>query len=406
MLWRDKLLFQSMRWGVVGTLSTQGANLLRIFLVSFIVGPTALGDYVLAATVFTAISIVIELGLKQLYVGGQFDYMEITNEKILSTVWLLIILTRLFILLLLGIVYLIVGAFGESFIWLNMAMFLSIIICLQAIANPQLLVYEKLGDFKYQSICELTSHTVAIIFLLIYLNYYESVWGLIYSQAIASMFFIILSYILKPYVKIAYFDFTVVNFAFRQGLNFVKISAATFITYGLDKVIISALLSKEILSIYFLAQKISEIPSQFLTLVVNRALLPYFSKMYKEDKIDKLLIVLKSRFFQLFLSFVVIAFFAYILSFFIDENEYEMVLKILPGLLIGVVFRAMTQMIGSLYIVMGNINIDAYYKIQEAVLYIVLMPLMTWLLGISGIIIAFILIYAFSFYRRYIYLRE
>lgn len=128
--------------------------------------------------------------------------------------------------------------------------------------------------------------------------------------------------------------------------------------------------------------------------------------MYKEDKIDKLLIVLKSRFFQLFLSFVVIAFFAYILSFFIDENEYEMVLKILPGLLIGVVFRAMTQMIGSLYIVMGNINIDAYYKIQEAVLYIVLMPLMTWLLGINGIIIAFILIYAFSFYRRYIYLRE
>lgn len=255
MLWRDKLVFQSMKWGVVGTLSTQGANLLRIFLVSFIVGPTALGDYVLAATVFTAVSIVIELGLKQLYVGGQFDYMEITNEKILSTVWLLIILTRLFILLLLGIVYLIVGAFGESFIWLNMAMFLSIIICLQAIANPQLLVYEKLGDFKYKSICELASHTVAIIFLLIYLNYYESVWGLIYSQAIASMFFIILSYILKPYVKIAYFDFTVVNFAFRQGLNFVKISAATFITYGLDKVIISALLSKEILSIYFLAQK-------------------------------------------------------------------------------------------------------------------------------------------------------
>lgn len=395
-----------MKWGVVGTLSTQGANLLRIFLVSFIVGPTALGDYVLAATVFTAISIVIELGLKQLYVGGQFDYLEIAEEKTLSTVWLLIILTRLFILLLLGIVYLVVGAFGESFVWLNMAIFLSIVICLQAIANPQVLVYEKLGDFKYQSICELVSQTVAIVYLFIYLSYYENVWGLIYSQATASIFFIILSYILKPYVKVAYFDFTVAKFAFKQGLNFVKISAATFITYGLDKVIISALLSKEILSIYFLAQKISEIPSQFFTLVVNRALLPYFSKMYKEDRTDKLLMVLQSRFLKLFMLFIVMALFAYVLSFIIDENEYQMVLKILPGLLIGVVFRAMTQMIGSLYIVMGKINIDAYYKVQEAMLYIVLMPTMTWLWGINGIIISFILIYAFSFYRRYIYLRE
>lgn len=395
-----------MRWGVVGTLSTQGANILRIFLVSFIVGPTALGDYVLAATVFTAISIVIELGLKQLYVGGQFDYLKLADDKILSTVWILIILTRLFILFVLGIAYLVIDFFGESFVWLNMAIFLSIIICLQAIANPQLLIYEKLGNFKYQSVCELISQGIAVVFLFIYLNYYENVWGLVYSQATASIFFIILSYIFKPYLKIAYFDLTVATLAFRQGLNFVKISAATFITYGLDKVIISALLSKEILSIYFLAQKISEIPSQFFTLVVNRALLPYFSKMYKEDKADKLMIVLKSRFLQLFLSFVVMSLFAYILSFFIDKNEYEMVLKILPGLLIGVVFRAMTQILGSLYIVMGKISIDAYYKVQEAMLYIVLMPLMTWLWGINGIIIAFILIYAFSFYRRYMYLRE
>ena len=395
-----------MRWGVVGTLSTQGANLLRVFLVSFVVGPTALGDYVLAATVFTAISIVIELGLKQLYVGGQFDYLKIANEKTLSTVWLLIILTRLFILFLLGIVYLVVGAFGESFVWLNMAIFLSIVICLQAIANPQLLIYEKLGDFKYQSICELVSQSIAIIYLFIYLGYYESVWGLIYSQATASIFFIVISYILRPYIKVTHFDFTVAKFAFKQGLNFVKISAATFVTYGLDKVIISALLSKEMLSVYFLAQKISEIPGQFFTLVVNRALLPYFSKMHKESGIDKLLIVLQSRFLQLFMTFVIMAIFSYVMSFFINENDYQIVLKILPGLLIGVVFRAMTQMIGSLYIVMGKINIDAYYKVQEAMLYILLMPTMTWLLGINGIIMSFILIYAFSFYRRYVYLRE
>ena len=73
------MFLNSVKWGGVNTFAQQGSNLLRISLLSIFLGPNVLGEYALAATIFAAISILVDLGLKQLYVAGQLDINEVSQ---------------------------------------------------------------------------------------------------------------------------------------------------------------------------------------------------------------------------------------------------------------------------------------------------------------------------------------
>lgn len=400
------MFLNSVKWGGVNTFAQQGSNLLRISLLSIFLGPNALGEYALAATIFAAISILVDLGLKQLYVAGQLDINEVSQEIVTSTIWWLNAICRLFIIFIIFIVWFIVFLFNSDFEWLDMTLVLSLSIFISAISNSIFLTYERIGNFKYQAILTLSSELMALIFFSIFLYSNLGVWGLVLSQLIASIVFAIFSYLFFPFKKFFSFNKKVARLAFDQGKNFIKISATTFTTYSFDKLILGFFVSNEALSLYYVAQKICEIPAQFLTLVVNRALLPYLRIQYETKKHHQVFLFLISKLRRLF---VFTLFFSLLILFFnilVDFKGWESVINLIPWILIGVILRSMTQLLGTLFILNGKISIDANYKIQEAIIYVVLMPFFAWIFGLYGVVTSFIIIYAITFYRRYIYIKD
>lgn len=399
------MFLNSIKWGGINTFSQQGSVLLRISLLSFFLGPKALGDYALAATMFGAFSIFVELGLKQLYVAGQLDINEVSQEIVTSTTWWLNIICRILIVFIVFIVWFIVFLFNLDLKWLSMTLFLSFNIFISALSNPVFLMYERQGDFKNQAILTLSSELMAILFFLIFLYWHFGVWGLISSQLVAVAVFSIFSYLFFPFKKCFYFNREVAKVALNQGKNFIKISGATFTTYSFDKLIIGFFVSREALSFYYLAQKVCEIPAQFLTLVVNRALLPFLKKQYENKTHAQVFSFLISKLKILFILTLCFSFLIFLFNYFLNLKDWKYVVNLIPWVLIGVILRCMTQFLGSLFILNGRISTDADYKLQEAVIYILLIPIFSWFFGVYGILTIFIFIYIFTFYRRYLYIK-
>lgn len=400
------MFLNSVKWGGVNTFAQQGSNLLRISLLSIFLGPNVLGEYALAATIFAAISILVDLGLKQLYVAGQLDINEVSQEIVTSTIWWLNAICRLIIIFIILIVWFIVFLFNSDFEWLDMTLVLSLSIFISAISNSIFLTYERIGNFKYQAILTLSSELMALIFFSIFLYSNFGVWGLVLSQLIASIVFAIFSYLFFPLKKIFSFNKKVATLAFDHGKNFIKISATTFTTYSFDKLILGFFVSNEALSLYYVAQKICEIPAQFLTLIINRALLPFLRIQYEAKKHRQVFLLLVSK---LKILFVFTLFFSLLILFFnilVDLKEWERVFNLIPWILIGVILRSMTQLLGTLFVLNGKISIDANYKVQEAIIYVILMPFFAWIFGLYGVVTSFIIIYSITFYRRYIYIKD
>ena len=392
----------SVGWLSITNLLVQGSNFLKIFLITLVLGPDSIAYFVISASLFAAISIVSDFGIKTLYISGEYQKIEdeFGSDKLIESLWAINIGFKSIVVLFSIIVGWLSSIYWDNIEIFNYTMLLSLSSFILGFTNPNVCDSEKKTLFKNIFYIEGFSCLSSLIFTvyLLYLNF--GVLGLVYSYLFSSIVSVIISFYIYGFNRPRLASHEIWKITISKGKSVLTISLATYVTYSLDKLIIASLISPTIASLYYLAQKISEIPTQFVTMVVSRALFPIYKRLYDECGFYKLknFIVNKVKITMIIFSII----FAIFLSvrFVAIPTQWQGVIDILPWIFLGSAFRVLGHLVSPALVVIKHLKQDAKYKLQEATFYVFSLPLCAYFFNINGVIFLFLVIYIFAFIRR------
>jgi O-antigen/teichoic acid export membrane protein len=271
--------------------------------------------------------------------------------------------------------------------------------------NPALLAQERSGHFGPGASTEAMGQLAAVGIVAALVLWWPSIWLLVLGQGIASMVSTAASYLVARPQFGARPTWSDLRELTRQGRPFLVISATTYVTSNLDKLLLGAMLSPGAAGVFFVAQRIADAPRQLFASVIGRTTLPYYSSQMERHGCDGLRIAIHRFLAATAVAFVGAALVALAAYFMIPEGPHRTkwlpIVALLPVIMIGTGFRTSCHAISPGLTIAGRMDVDARMKIQESVAYFVALPLAIAAWGAMGAAVAFAGIYAISMYRRY-----
>jgi O-antigen/teichoic acid export membrane protein len=402
-------LSRGLAWNSLNTAIAQGCSFLRLIVVAAAIGPTGVGQFAIAGSILTAISVLGELGIKQLFIARRvpqfIDDNEISDAEILGTVWLGNVLLRMMLVALSGLISCIIMLVSPGFMGGLLVLGLAGGSMAVALANPQLLSDERNGEFRRVAICESTGQLCGLASAVLAVRYSQSAWVLVLGQLTASVVTVLASYILLRVPRGLALNWRLLGRLLSQGKPFITIAATTYTTYTLDKVILGALYPAAIVGVYFIAQRLVEVPANLYSLISGRAALPYYTARAHEDGAHGLKSSIKTMLWYAvaFYTSIIFILLITVARFGLKwvPGSWQQGLNLVPLLLVGVAARTGCHILSPALVVLGRVRVDARLKVIESVLYLFLLPIAIAYWAAKGAAVAFSVIYLLSLCLRY-----
>lgn len=397
------------RWNGLSAVAGQGSHFLRLVLVAAATGPSTAGKYAIAAAIVGGASMMTEVGFRQQFIATPLKASGEAVEYKLSVAWKLSILQRLTVIglsLSLFVINSLSNVLSTETIYA--AIFLCVSSAVSALVNPELLRRERLGDFKPNALCESLGQALSLLLVVACLSRFASLTLLIGSHLAASTIHVIASYALFDRRKLHSIRVRDLAHMARQGRPFTIIAATTFATYGLDKLVLGFIGSTQAVGIYYIAQRLAEIPVSAFAVVIGRTAMPAYLKQAHKGP-SKIILSVRSYTHALFVILapcylaVLVALYFFPTVFPSAWSQAEDTLAIL---LIAASFRLGCHLLAPAMVVCNQVAMDARYKVQEAIAYLPLLVFFVWKWQEIGAAAATVLIYFFSWLRRYRFMSQ
>lgn len=402
-------LLSGFAWNSVSTGAAQGCSFLRLTIVAAAVGPGGIGQFAIASSVLAAVMILGEFGFKQMYIANRIPAVHGSSEnpleENLGTVWFANMMLR-------GMLVILAAVMGAaSSVVLNAPGTGSLVVALAAsallvaLSNPQLLEDERQGRFRRIAIAESVGQVTGLAVAVWVLGYTHSVWVLVIGQLVASCVTVCTSYLVVKRPRRLKLNRPLLMALLPRGRPFLAISATTYATYTLDKLILATFFPLATVGVYFLAQRLVEVPATMYSLIAGRAALPFYATRADAGGLNALWRALKTMLgyalaFYVAIASIVLAGAALFGTSWVP-SEWSQGFGLLPLLLAGVAARTGCHVLSPALIVLGKVSVDAKLKLLETTLYLLFLPLAVSFAGAHGAALVFSAIYVFSLYRRY-----
>lgn len=398
-------------WTTAGTGIAQACSLIRLLVVAAVVSTQDMGIYAMAASLTAAAGMLGDSGLRQLYLSRQTDEMGFEPQSFLSTVWMGILGARMIIAALTIPLALIATNFvdlpGTPLLWMTLA--LAGCAVLAALRNPAQLFHERAGNFAPSVKAESHGQILGLAVVLAAAHFWPSIWLLLIGQAASAAASTAASYLIDKPMHTGTSSLPMLLRLARKGRPFLVISTATYVTASLDKLLLGAMLSPAAAGVYFLAQRLSDAPRALYASVFGRTALPYYAWQRQHNGVEAVrraagrYLSVTAAIFSGGVILVLLARLA--VPEHLLKHQWAGVLALIPIMLAGTGMRAACHAISPSFVVAGRMDIEARLKIQEAVAYLILLPISIHIGGVEGAAWIFLIIYGASMYRRYAKMR-
>lgn len=408
---RSRDLGKSIRWATAGAITAQGAALIRVFLVAGATSLTSFGTYAIATSITAAAGVFADGGLKYLYVTRLADRSASDESELLGTTWLGILIARVLIALATIPVALVSAMFVSAptglLVEVSLALALSTVV--SACANPALLQLERRGQFSPSVHCDIVGQVSALAGVCLLLATWPSIWLLPIGQIASAAISTGLSYKLADGGPPRAFSFPLLRRLALRGRPYAVISLATYVTSGLDKLLLGAMVSPAASGTYLLAQKIAEAPGQLHISTLARVTTPYYASRLATSEPGWLKRIVH-RYLLATLAIFLVAFLALLsartlIHAFLPSGKWIDAINLSLVILFGCAARSCCHVVSPALAVIDRMDIDAKLKIAESMAYAVLLFLAIHTFGIVGAAVAFALGYAVALLGRYTALR-
>ncbi len=238
---------------------------------------------------------------------------------------------------------------------------------------------------------------------------WPSIWLIPIGQIVSTTFSTVLSYTLALSRPLKKFSLPLLYRLTLQGRPLAVISLATYMTNGLDKLLLGAMVSPAASGIYLLAQKIAEAPGQLHISTLARTATPHLASRVTTSEpgwlkrtVHRYLMATGAIFLLAFLALLSARIASHMLF---PSSKWFEAINLSLIILFGCAARSCCHVVSPALAVIGRMDIDAKLKVAESLIYAAILVLAIHALGIIGAAYAFVLIYTVALLGRYTALR-
>jgi O-antigen/teichoic acid export membrane protein len=396
------VFLRGIAWNSLTTVFNQIGGFLRIFVVAAAVGPAGMGSIAVAGSVMAVLIALTEFGARQTYIASS-RFAGLSDDEFLGAVWIAdVVLKSVLLAVSLPVAYVASLFLGTSQL-VQLVFGLCFAATLASFANPALLQQEKAGEFRNVAVVEIAAQVVGSLAAIVVASLTRDPLALVAGAITISAVHFFGSYALcrRPSLR---FTLSAIRQVLVHGRHFVTIAVTMFVTYSLDKILLGALVSEPAAGRFFLAQKVAEAPGALLRQAIGRALLPHYASAFGAGERAALWRVVRRILVWIAAATVAVlllclAFWALGLSRFIAE-DWRRAAPLVPWLFIGVAARLGCSVAAQSLIVRDEVWLDSHLKVQEAIVYLVALPLLVVSAGTNGAVAGFVLMYVTALVRR------
>ena len=379
-------VFSALGYNMLAVVPTQGLGLLRGIILARVLTPEAFGLFGIALMTVEALTAISNFNLKNLLITLPFDQKDLRNRW-LDSVWLMEIMRGTLIFVVVSALSSLISSFYGSPELYPLLVMAGFAVFIASFTNSAFTLYEREIEYKRIVILELlvalTGFCITIGLTFWLRDAKVFVWGMI----AASLFKVIMSFKWHHYRPTWRFDKEILKKCLGYGKYFLVVSFLTYITTQFDNLVLGKYMGLASLGIYLVAYKLTMLPVDVMSQVVNRVALPAYATLYRADP---------ANCFEKWSTNFICLGWMYALSSIGLWIGGDYLISLIYGprwvpamgvvyILTGVgLFRGLAHISASMVLAMNRPDIDARAKIIETVVFVLLVLILVPPFGMIG----------------------
>ncbi len=403
---REKV-YKGAAWSTLASVMTQGLNLVRLIALPHLLSLSDVGMANLLLTIISALGLLTNLGMGSVLMTRRFED-EREMHRYMNTAWSFEILRNAgFSLLLCLAAFPVARWMGQPLLGpLLLASCLSPF--LHSFHNIGLTLYRRDVNIARITQFELTCATLTVVLTIAFAWVMRSVWCIVLSNFVFSGCLVALSYRFHPYRPRLAFDREAFKVGFRFGQSVFVGGLMAYIAMTADNLIVGKVAGTVVLGVYATIFGVAALPQKVIGGLLGALLFPAFAAAAREggEQVERII----SRAFVLgcsILALLILPLFllsSEVLAIF-GKAEYLAAAPLLRVMLIGGLFRSLTQILAPLVHGLGRPEIDAKASTIEAIVFVILVTALTFKFGAMGAAWGGVMAYGLSFTIRSLWCR-
>ena len=289
---------------------------------------------------------------------------------------------------------------------------ISLFYLFQSLSSTQRIFLEKSLQFKYTALVDILSLVLSSVISVVMAYKGFGALSLVMGYGLNFLFSFVLLWLLRPW-KISLseaflFNKNQISWFIKFGSFLFLGGLTTFVLYKYNDFVLGTFLSATALGFYTRAFNYAQLPTSLITSVVSKVALPTYSLVQGDPA--KL-----SSAFSLVLGSIVRISFPFSLLLFLTADEFTLFLlgpkwlpmvPILRILLVYGVLRSIFDDLGEFFTAIGKPRIVSFYLMIQALISLVLSPLLTHLYGSAGAALSLTIVLALGVFIAYFLMRR
>ncbi|MGL5063172.1 MAG: oligosaccharide flippase family protein [Microcoleus sp.] len=383
-----KLALKGAAWTIVSYGTSQIIRFASNLILTRLLFPELFGLVGLAQVFITCVNLFSDIGLGPSIIQNKRG----EEREFLDTAWTLQVIRSFVVWLCLLIITWPVSYFYKEprLLWLIPLIGLNSLIT--GFASNSLIVLNRRMAVKKVVIFELVIQAVATASMIVWAFFDRSIWAIVISGYIASIFELVWSHFLIPGKSNRFaWDKEAVKEIFSYGKWIFLSTALFFLCSQADRLILGKIFSLALLGVYGVAFTLGDMPRQVIIALAGKVIFPSISMMAELPREELRLKILKNRNLILIPLAIGLAIFVSVgdyLILFLYDDRYAAASWMMPILALGIWHTTLHNMMNSCLLAVGKPQYGAQGNLLTFVSLCIGIPVGYYLKGNLGAVIA------------------
>jgi len=386
---KDSLKWKAIQSSIVVIGGDGLSNIIRLvgnLIMTRLLFPEAFGLMLIVALVQTALAMLSDAGVRDAIIVKSRG----REVSFINTAWVIMITRGVGLFFVSLILAWPISIFYDQPILFGLIAINGIAALFDGLTNPNRFIYER--DIRQLEVAaiDLIAQTLTLIVGISVLFFYPSVWVLVFFGVLGAMLKCLLSYkMLKGPLPKFKVDKDVFKEIFNIGKWILFATGLTFFATQGDRVLVSKLLSIELLGVFSVAVALAKIVETVASTAGNKLLLPVYAAIDQKgsEGINQKARNIKLGFAALFIPPVLfLCIFGDWLIGVMYDDRYVDAGWMLQVMAVGALFAAVTASLSPVIIGKGHVKVHLALYVVKVIIYFAVLLSGNYLYGIEGVV--------------------
>jgi O-antigen/teichoic acid export membrane protein len=373
-------------WVAIGSSSEQGLRFIRNIILTRILSPESFGAMAIILAISSAFESFTEIGIKE----GIIQNPKGKEQGYLNGAWWISAGRSIFLYLAAYIASPFVMEFYNTPNLTGMTRVAFLVVLFNGFMSPNAYVSQKDMKFKRWILIYHGGSVIGILVSIILSFVLKSTWALVIGFSLEAFSRMILSYIIAPFCPNLYFDKDYIRSLLSYSKGMIGLPVMTFIFMRSDVFFVGKICTISELGLYTLVASLARMPFQLVTSMINRIMMPIFSKIQNDTlTVNKYIHnITKNIFLFMVPGILFVIFYADYLLGVVYGKRYSGARVAFGIILITEFLRVSVLPVVTYYFASGRPHLHRNFTIVRVLIILILIYPATRLYGITGAALA------------------